>query len=198
MTWAPNYLTVDEMKSWLRISDTVDDVEITAAIAAASRAVDVCCSRQFGQVDSPEVRTYEGAYDRRERAWSVDVDDIADVTSLAVSIASVAQTSVVPLPSNAVLKGRVYTRLQFDGSIALACFSQPPQIDVTAIWGWVDVPATVTMATRLQASRFLTRRDSPFGVAGSPDQGSELRLLARVDPDVELMLGAYRRHWSSA
>ena len=48
-------------------------------------------------------------------------------------------------------------------------------------------------ATLLQASRLAARRDSPFGVAGSPDAGSEMRLLARVDPDVAVALEPYRR-----
>jgi len=44
------------------------------------------------------------------------------------------------------------------------------------------------VATVLQANRLLKRRHAPFGVAGSPELGSELRLLARVDPDVAVSL----------
>jgi hypothetical protein len=70
-------------------------------------------------------------------------------------------------------------------------------VQVTATWGWTAVPATIKKATLLQASRFYKRRDAPFGVAGSPDMGSEMRLLAKVDPDVEVMLGDYRRKWGA-
>jgi hypothetical protein len=45
----------------------------------------------------------------------------------------------------------------------------------------------------LQASRFYARRDSPYGVAGSPDLGSEVRLLSKVDPDVAVSLADYVR-----
>jgi len=48
-------------------------------------------------------------------------------------------------------------------------------------------------ACLLQSSRIAARRDSPFGVAGSPETGSELRLLDRVDPDVAVTLSRYRR-----
>lgn len=53
------------------------------------------------------------------------------------------------------------------------------------------VPSMVKLATQLQASRWAKRRDAPFGIAGSPEMGSELRLLARLDPDVEILLGGW-------
>jgi len=65
-------------------------------------------------------------------------------------------------------------------------------------WGWSAVPVPVKEATYLQASRFHSRRDSPYGIAGSPDQGSELRLLSRVDPDVAVSLSDFVRWWAAA
>jgi hypothetical protein len=62
-------------------------------------------------------------------------------------------------------------------------------VTISAVWGWDEVPTTVEQATLLQASRFHARRFSPYGVAGSPEAGSEMRLLAKLDPDVELALG---------
>jgi hypothetical protein len=49
------------------------------------------------------------------------------------------------------------------------------------------------MAARIQAGRFSIRQESLYGVAGSPAAGSELRLLARVDPDVGVSLANYVR-----
>jgi hypothetical protein len=43
----------------------------------------------------------------------------------------------------------------------------------------------------MQASRLLSRRDAPFGIAGSPEMGSEMRLLAKLDPDVDLLVQPY-------
>lgn len=59
------------------------------------------------------------------------------------------------------------------------------------------IPAGVTQACLLQASRFFARRYSPFGIAGSPENGSELRLLSRVDPDVAVVLAPYRVWWGA-
>jgi hypothetical protein len=70
-------------------------------------------------------------------------------------------------------------------------------ITVTGLWGWTSVPDTIVQATKLQALRFFKRNEAPFGIAGSPDLGNEGRLLARVDPDVSVMLNSHRRWWAS-
>lgn len=189
MTWAPDYLLVDELSNYVRVDDDVDDVEIARAIAAASRAVDDATNRQFGKVAAPEVRYYTPRWDCTLAAYVVSIDDLATVTGSLLE--GVALDAANLLPRNAVVKGKVWTRL----TIAAAGYtvSTPDEVAITATWGWPTVPAAVTMACALQASRFLARRDSPFGVAGSPSQGSELRLLARLDPDVAVSLRGYVR-----
>jgi hypothetical protein len=71
-------------------------------------------------------------------------------------------------------------------------------VEVAALWGWTSVPPTIMQANLIQAARFLKRRDAPFGVAGSLELGSEIRLLSKLDPDVALMVGAYKRNWGAA
>jgi hypothetical protein len=44
----------------------------------------------------------------------------------------------------------------------------------------------------MQASRIFSRRQSPFGIAGSPDLGT-VRLSARLDADVEALLRPFRK-----
>ena len=65
----------------------------------------------------------------------------------------------------------------------------------SAKWGWSAVPAAAHSATLLQMARIIKRRDAPFGVAGSPDMGNELRLLAQMDPDAKLLCASIRRYW---
>jgi len=55
------------------------------------------------------------------------------------------------------------------------------------------VPGPIHQACLIQTNRLIMRRDAPFGVAGSPEVGSEVRLLARLDPDVETMVRPYMR-----
>jgi hypothetical protein len=191
VTWEPDYVTSAELKAELRITDAVDDTQIARWVTAASRAVDNWCHRQFGQVAAPETRTYRTAdWDRHISSYVLDVDDFYTITGLVVTDpngTAVAAADYELLPDNALLKGKVYERILVKSS---------GKFTVTAAWGWSAVPISIKQATLLQAQRFAARRDSPYGVAGSPSEGSELRLLAKVDPDVEVAIGKkYRREW---
>jgi hypothetical protein len=48
------------------------------------------------------------------------------------------------------------------------------------------------MATKIQASRLFIRRQSPFGIAGTPELGT-VRLSSRLDPDVEALIRPFRK-----
>lgn len=197
MSWQPDYVSVAELKAWHHITDAVDDAEIALYCTGASRAVDTHTNRQFGVVAAVEERRYCAWADPEAGRWVVDVDDFQTAVGLLVkvSIAGVltAVTLFDPLPINAAALGRPWEQLSISRDSAV----QPSGIDfdvyVTALWGWTAVPTTVKLASRLQASRFAIRRESPYGIAGSPDQGSELRLLSRVDPDVGVSLNGLRR-----
>jgi hypothetical protein len=190
VTWAPDYAQADDLKAYERIDDTVDDAQIALAITAASRAVDRHCNRQFGAVAAPEERWYTAHWDRFERAYVIPVDDLQTETGLSSTVLD----SFTVGPKNAVAKGKAWTRLV----TASVPTCDPEGIAVTGTWGWTDVPTPIVQATLLQASRFLARRQAPFGVAGSPELGSEMRLLAKVDPDVAVALGPYMRWWGAA
>lgn len=193
MAWAPDYVTAAELKSYLRIGDTADDTELGFAISAASRAVDDHCNRQFGQVASAEARKYTAWQDPERGLWVVDVDDLVDVTGMTVTTEDGTVSLYDMEPANAVVKGMAYTRLVVDEDSSVQPEGVTNEVTVTALWGWASVPTAVKMATLIQAARFHARRDSPYGIAGSPDLGSEMRLLARVDPDVGVSLRTYRR-----
>jgi Phage gp6-like head-tail connector protein len=196
MTWAPDYVTLAELKSYLRISDTDDDAQLALYITAASRAVDDYAHRQFGKVATTEARVYPARWDRHRGRWVVEVDDLQTTTGLVVQIGGVAVTDYVLEPRNAVLKGLAWTTLVLGTAAeAVPTVTDEYAVTGTAAWGWTAVPSAIMLATRLQAARFSARRDSPYGIAGSPDQGSELRLLARVDPDVAVSLSKYERNW---
>lgn len=193
MAWAPDYVTAAELKSYLRIGDTDDDAQLAIAVSAASRAVDDHCNRQFGKLDAAEARSYT-AWENYERGlWVVDIDDLVDVTGLSITVAGDALTLYELEPINALKKGMAYTRLVVDEDSGVQPAGDANEVTITAVWGWSSVPTAVKMATLLQASRFHSRRDSPYGIAGSPTTGSEVRLLARVDPDVGVSLRPYRR-----
>jgi hypothetical protein len=205
MPWAPAYATVDELREFVRIDDAADDTVIEGAIEAASRSIDYACDprpdhfRQFGKTDTVQPRNFTATvrgYGPAVRGqWVAETDDIADVTGMTVVVgppgASDVAEGVLGLPRNAPDYGRPFTSIAF----ALSTLPNPTPISdavlVGAIWGWPEVPVPIHVACLMQASRLLSRRDAPFGIAGSPEMGSEMRLLAKLDPDVDLLVQPY-------
>lgn len=198
MSWAPDYATALELASYLRIGDTNDDTELSLALTSASRSVDARTNRQFGAVSPVEARTYTAEWDRRRRRWIVPIDDVQDTTGLTVTVDAGTITDYTLWPVNAAAKGRPYEVLVVNPTSSVDPNGTLDEVSISALWGWSAVPDAVKQATLLQASRFYTRRFSPYGVAGSPSDGSEMRLLAKVDPDVAVMLTPYVRWWAAA
>lgn len=207
MTWKPDYCTSAELKAYVRIpdDDTQDDTEVALAVTAASRAIDRATLRQFGQVNSAVDRFYRAEGHRHHRypaftialPWphrghrTVDIDDLQDDTGLTITVDGTAVTDYLLLDRNAPADGMPWTQLR------LAEHLCEHEITVHGLFGWTAVPTTIKQATLLQASRLIARRDSPFGVAGSPDIGSEFRLLPKLDPDVALTVRPYYRWWGA-
>jgi hypothetical protein len=192
MTWAPDYVSVEEAKAYVRIGSDLDDTELELIVSSASRAIDRRCHRQFGQVAAPEERFYPARWSRTRQRYVAEIDDLATTVGLIVTVDGAVVTDYTLAPRNAVAEGKVWTMIVFGSGIA-------PTEDVSMVgsWGWPEIPSTVQAAGRIQVNRFLSRRDSPYGVAGSPSDGSEMRLLERLDPDVGLMLLALVRVWGA-
>jgi hypothetical protein len=197
MAWKPNYVTVEQAKEYLRIpeTDTADDVRLGLDVAAASRAIDRATNRQFGKLEAAAVRYYTAQYDC-DRGWFISIDDLQDLTGVEVTSSGATITDYRLAPLNAASEGRPYTELVFGSTV------KPDTtyggVGVLAPFGWTTVPDTIKDASLLQTARFFKRSDAPFGVAGSPESGSEMRLLAKVDPDVAVMVADYVRRWWSA
>ncbi len=195
MSWAPDYLTTAQAKAYLRIGDTVDDAEIATAITAASRAIDRACGRQFGRVAVAEQRWYpaECGVVAGRSVWLMPIDDLASTTGVGVVVDEATVTDYTFYPRNAVALGKVWTRLVLGDNAEAYPVATDAEVSVSALWGWPTVPTAIIQACKVQTARFMARRDSPYGIAGSPSDGSEMRLLASVDPDVRVMLREYVR-----
>lgn len=195
MAWAPDYGTDEDLREYVAVGDFDDDVQIGLARHTASRAVDEHCNRQFGQIDEPVERLYTAWPDLERGRWVVTIDDLMTTTGLVVEVDGTAITSAgyTLEPVNAAAAGRPWTSLAFTSDAEATPTGCVHEVSAVARWGWTAVPQAVEQATLLQASRLLKRRDAPFGVAGSPELGSELRLLAKVDPDVAVALRGLRR-----
>lgn len=204
--WRPDYITPVQLRAYVRVEDDVDDVEIGNAIAGASRAIDLHCHRQFGKPDAPVERYYTPEWSRRLGRWTVEVDDLHSTDGLLVALDAdesgdyaTAITDFAMKPVNAQADGMPWTSMVLLlSNTTLPRSSTEDSIRLTTDkFGWASVPAPVVLASKLQASRFLARREAPFGIAGSPADGSEMRLLSKVDPDVAVSLAGFVRWWGA-
>lgn len=195
MPWKPDYITTADLKLYLDIGDVVDDVQLATWCTASARAIDKRCNRQFGQLAGPAARTYRRppVLNPETGLYELEIDDVQDVTGALVNGVAYASAGAVLLPDNAPADGLPWTRLGFTTCQTVSTPGAPVANVITMRWGWTAVPSQVVGASKLQANRWNARRRSPLGVAGSPDQGSEIRLLARLDPDVATSLAGLSR-----
>jgi hypothetical protein len=193
MAWAPDYSTTERVRNYLNIDDGSDDVFIGAWITAVSRNIDNHCGRQFGNVAAAEERYFTPVWDRRSCAWFAPIDDLRSATGLVVlhEDGTTVATDYTLLPRNAPALGRPYERIKLESCTGEVAMESDQ-------WGWAAVPPSIEVAMWLQAARLAARRDSPFGIAGSPSVGNELRLLAQLDPDFRVALKPFVRKWWAA
>lgn len=207
MAWAPDYITLTQLHAQLRVTDTNDDTAMGVAITAASRAIDYECNRQFGGTTAlARVYTADPCLDL-EGYQALAIDDVQSTTSLVVKTdldddgvyetTLTLGTDFILWPPNAAGNGLPWTHLVMLPRSTTYLPWTLSGIQVTALWGWAATPSVVTQAALIQAARFFVRRDSAYGVAGSPALGSEVRLQARLDPDVALLLTSVKRTWGA-
>lgn len=205
MALYPSYVTSNEYKDFVHVdtADTADDTEINLAIAAASRAIDSYCNRQFGQITSATTRYFEA-----ESRNYVKIFDLYTTTQLTVALdldndgvfeeTLTLDTDFRLVPRNAPGDLEPWTGIELIPGGTYAFPHYPyylahypcTLVEVSARWGWTAVPDSVKQATLLQADVFMKRRQA--GLAG--DYSSTSRF---VDRDVQLILKPFRR-WYGA
>lgn len=197
---ADAYASVDQLKAEFPITDTADDTRLERVLDAVSRQIDRFCGfplRHFWQTDSAAVRHYTA--DAKDHLW---IHDATAVTALVTDEdgdgtfeITWASTDYLLWPYDASDEERPYTRIE----VASTSGQRFPRgirkgVKVTGRFGWTAVPHEVTEACLLQAARVHKRTAAPFGIAQAASlDGSGMRLLSRLDPDVELMLTPLKR-----
>lgn len=191
------YVTSAEVKAALGIADNADDAAITLAVDAASSMLEEHCGRRFDKDATTSARRYSvpaGTVTLRLD----DIDPTGPAPVLTVPAGSTAPGPVAFGPDNAAADGRPWTFLHLvdaSGVPTEARITGTKVLTVEARYGWPAVPAEVRQAALVQALRLVNRRHSPYGIAGSPEAGSELRLLDRLDPDVALLVRPFVKGW---
>lgn len=176
------YISREQLKLVLGITDPSEDALIDRAVKGATRAIDNRTAySSFWPADVAEVRRIDttGRVVVRRGTAKLLLNDGIDPTR-AFSVAGRSSASLMPF--DAVQRGRPATAIDL-GSIG----SIPAYYDVTGFWGgWPEPPDDIVMATQLQSQRYYKRRGSPEGIAGSAEWG--LIRVPHLDPDVRGIL----------
>ena len=192
------YATLDELKDRLsvEVSDTLDDSELQAALASASREIEAYCRRQFNDAGTVSARVFSPL-----SGSLVRVDDLHTADGLVVATdedgdgvyeTTWSSTDYQLEPLDGVVDGVPgwpYSRIRAAG---YRCFptSRRPSVQVTARWGWSAVPAPVKEACLLIAAEAFKLKDAPFGVAGFGEFGP---VRVRMNTRAQTLLAPYRR-----
>lgn len=198
------YATVAELRASIGddVRQAADAGLLEQALRSASRAVDDYCGRpgrKFWLDATVSARAF-----RPDDPWCAWVDDFGTATGLVVKTdtsgdgtwATTWQASDYQLePLNAAAGGGAYA---YNRIVAVGnqffpqVYGRRPTLQVTARWGWSQVPDPVRTATTLLAARLFRRKDAVFGIDSGASFGDfgPIR-ITRSDADVMSLLAPY-------
>ena len=181
------YVTLAQLKSWLKITDTTDDSELDDALASVSVEIENQTGRQFNNAGVVSTRVFEPL-----APTLVRFDDFHTTTGLIVVVDGQTWSTddYKLLPLNGLNNGRpwVYNRLK------PLCGRWLPtgraSVSITANWGWATVPKPIYEACLIASSETFALKDARFGVAGWGAMGD---IRVRENPMVLKKLKPYMR-----
>lgn len=186
------YATVTELKTRIGIGDATDDTVLGEVLDAVSRGIDNYCNRFFHQTAAGTIKCYT----------PVDSDDVLIDDCVTLTVVATdgdgdrtyentwAATDYDLLPENAGSTTPYTLIATAPGGNYSFPVGVRKGLKLTGTWGWPAVPDPVHEACLIQAARVFKRKDSPFGISGSPEMG-QMR-IGRLDPDVLWLLDVYR------
>lgn len=189
---ADEYASLDELKQQIGITGGADDTLLAIVNESVSRTIDGYCGRRFYADGSAVARVF-----RADDLCVLDVQDFYDDASLIIATDDNAdgifETAWVASdyqlePLNAEALGRPWRHLVAVDVRRWPVGGPRARVEVTAKWGWAEVPPQVKEATLIQAARVFARAQSPLGVAGNAEFGAIRMLASRLDPDVQVLL----------
>lgn len=197
------YATLTEIKTFLSISDNVDDTLLENMVEAASRSIDRIANRRFYLDSNASARAY-----RVSSPVILYTDDIGTTSGLIVKLDEdgdgtfettlTLNTDYIMDPLTALDLGRPYTQVtmvttseSFPIFPGLFQNGLRPGVQVTARWGWPSVPDDINQACLILTADLYKRKDSPGGILGLGDLGA-IR-MSPLGRDVTAMVRAYRK-----
>ncbi len=189
------YATLTQLKSALRLTDSIDDTNLTLALNSAEEAINAWCGRTFGSAGTAVTSRYYAA----GKPDDVEIDDLTSITTVEWSRDGstwTATTDYQAEPLNRYTDGMTWpiTRLRTINAFAWPVMNGIQTVRVTGVYQFGSIPSSVTQATVLQASRVFARLSSPLGVAGFAEGIGGMYVRGGLDVDVQQLLMPYRRY----
>lgn len=172
------YVTVQALKSRLKITNSADDYELHAACFSVSRMIEQWCDRHFWMTASSEARTFvpQGFYNLVLPAFS----ELVSVTTLQTDESgdgvfettwSTSDYQLWPPNPTAVPEPKPYKEIKVIGTrvfpiIFPGIIARADRIKITGVYGWPEVPWGVRQAALILAAEAYKAKDAPFGSAG--------------------------------
>jgi hypothetical protein len=193
-----NYLTLEQLRTSSQLGDLPVDDFAQIAIDSAEEAIEAYCGRRFWKDSGGTAVRYFSADD----SYCVVVDDLVTAGTVAtdndgdgVYETTWDATAFSLSPINAAAKDKPYTRILTTPLATQTFPSGRNGVKVTGDWGWPSIPQRVVQATLIQATRFFKRaRSSPMGIETVTIDGQPVRIRAKLDADVEVMLSSLIRN----
>lgn len=196
------YCTPTMLKAWLKVLTTGDDIEVHTACFSASRWIEQYCQRLFYRTATGTARTF-AAHDLY-RVRLPEFCDLVSVSALATDDAgdgvfettwSASDYQLLPNNPSAAPETRPYTSVR---AVAGRTFPLPwntvvareDRVQITGVYGWPAVPASVKQAALLLAVDALKTKETSFGVGGANEWGV---IRIRENPIAMSFLNPYRR-----
>lgn len=193
------YVTQEEMRTWLGISDSGEYPLIEAAITSAGGLIDDWCGQQFDQTTAVArvfVPTCPGVLHLPPPSR------ISTTTGLVVKTGSGdgtfgttwASTDYLLEPTADYVSGvqRPWRTLRAVGNYTFNALTYAPAtVEITAHWGWAAVPPPVKQATMIVATDLFKAKDAAFGVIGFAEFGGAARVGAQMNPMARALLAPF-------
>lgn len=195
------YCTVEALKSRLQITNDDDDFELHDACFGASRWIENHCERHFWRTASTEVRTF--VPDDWYCLKLPEFNDLVSVTTLKTdgggdgtfeTTWTAGQYQLLPLNPTAGPERKPYTAIKALGqTFPVQCGTgvRTDSVQITGVFGWPAVPASVKTAARIIAAEYYRYKDAPLGAGG---QGEFVLPVTNNSERAKSMLAAYRRN----
>ncbi len=201
----PNYCTPEQVAAGLGIDDELDAPLLALSASAASRMIEAETGWRFWKDTTVTVRTYFPCY-----SGELDIIEdeypgcgIADTTGLLVKVDTddngtfdatlTLSTDFILSPTNAGGASRPWTEIFLTNPSVWFRQSayRRPTVQVTALFGWPEIPGEVEEAAVLLASSIYKSKDTVGGTLGSPG-GSALHISDFNPVAAALLVGVSR------